>query len=722
MASVVAAARLALVLAVMPLAAMASPPSIMSTVISFCPDEHFSCASPSIVRAPSSPADCVPFFPDHADVAASYVIVWDAQRGISTPHSVCRALTFWDSPDCARSSASFSVNMPGELLSPPGTTPPDTIAAARRAEAHSHSATSGYFGPTPTYASIGSVSCAQVDEIEPLIHGESAQQPLPVTTVYEPAADGGACPCSAMPTVSIVALSVAAFCVIVAVAAIVFALTVLELYEEAKLFVSPYEALLLSVCVRLCWLDGASWNAPESRAFPSARQRARVTSFSVRPSLANPHVALPSAHRSPFRLSLYLPPVALPSARRSPFHRRPSFPSSSTLPPVTLPSSHRHPFFPSPSLLPIAIPSSHRHPFFPSPSLLPIAILPSHRHPFFSSPSLPLVAIPAACPLAFPVNLSPCPPSQRRGFPLSLSPCFPRLLAFLVSSLSPSPRFPRSIKCSSPSPSFPSPFPSRTFVTLPSLPPLTPFLPPNNPHQSPTYTPPLPCLPLSLFPPFSALLPTILCPALSPASAPVPPIPFPTRSPHTPSASPPSPLRFSSFPPPLLLLPPSTSPPSPLRFSSFPPPPSPLCFSSFPPPLLLIPSLFSPLLPPVVDEAGRLLPVVVEADRLLRQFYHDWLHADVAVSVPVLCGVMHAHGGGSVSGVLPTPFIHGLQSLHLTDAAMSHCLALVSPHRAFTVFVSLLHAAHSLFLLLSAFPPASLPFASAEFSSHQPQL
>ncbi|CAI5487353.1 unnamed protein product [Closterium sp. Naga37s-1] len=207
MASVVAAARLALVLAVLPLAVMASSPSVMSTVISFCPDEHFSCASPSTVRAPSSPADCVPFFPDHADVAASYVIVWDAQRGISTPHSVCRALTFWDSPDCARSSASFSVNMPGELLSPPGTTPSETIAAARRAEAHSHSATSGYFGPTPTYASIGSVSCAQVDEIEPLIHGESAQQPLPVTTVYEPAADGGACSCSAMPTVAIVALN-----------------------------------------------------------------------------------------------------------------------------------------------------------------------------------------------------------------------------------------------------------------------------------------------------------------------------------------------------------------------------------------------------------------------------------------------------------------------------------------------------------------------------------
>ncbi|CAI7729036.1 unnamed protein product [Closterium sp. NIES-53] len=225
MALVVAAARLALVLAVLPLAVMASSPSVMSTVISFCPDEHFSCASPSTVRAPSSPADCVPFFPDHADVAASYVIVWDAQRGISTPHSVCRALTFWESPDCARSSASFSVNMPGELLSPPGTTPPETIAAARRAEAHSHSATSGYFGPTPTYASIGSVSCAQVDEIEPLIHGDSAQQPLPVTTVYEPAADGGACSCSAMPTVAIVALSVAAFCVIVAVAAIVFALT-----------------------------------------------------------------------------------------------------------------------------------------------------------------------------------------------------------------------------------------------------------------------------------------------------------------------------------------------------------------------------------------------------------------------------------------------------------------------------------------------------------------
>ncbi|CAI5478735.1 unnamed protein product [Closterium sp. Yama58-4] len=228
MASLVAAARVALVLAVLPLAAMASPPSVMSTVISFCPDEHFSCASPSTVRAPSSPADCVPFFPKQADVAASYVIVWDAQRGISAPHSVCRELTFWDSPDCARSSASFSVNMPGELLSPPGTTPPETIAAARRAEAHSHSATSGYFGPTPTYASIGSVSCAQVDEIEPLIQGESAQQPLPVTTVYEPAADGGACSCSAMPTVAIVSLSVAAFCVVFAVAAIVFALTVVR--------------------------------------------------------------------------------------------------------------------------------------------------------------------------------------------------------------------------------------------------------------------------------------------------------------------------------------------------------------------------------------------------------------------------------------------------------------------------------------------------------------
>ncbi|GJP56166.1 hypothetical protein CLOM_g15216 [Closterium sp. NIES-68] len=230
MASFLVAAPLALVLAVLPLAAAASAPLTMSTVISFCPDEHFSCASPSTVRAPSSPADCVPFFPDHADVAASYVIVWDAQRGISAPHSVCRALTFWDSSDCARSSASFSVDMPGELLSPPGTTPPDTIAAARRAEAHSHSATSGYFGPTPTYASIGSVSCAQVDEIEPLIHAASAHrpsdlQPLPVTTVYEPAASEGACSCSAMPTVAIVALSVAAFCVIFAAAAIAFALS-----------------------------------------------------------------------------------------------------------------------------------------------------------------------------------------------------------------------------------------------------------------------------------------------------------------------------------------------------------------------------------------------------------------------------------------------------------------------------------------------------------------
>ncbi|CAI5990305.1 unnamed protein product [Closterium sp. NIES-64] len=504
------------------------------------------------------------------------------------------------------------------------------------------------------------------------------------------------------------------------------------------------------------------------RLITGETERARVASFSFRPSarpsheLFRPSVARQSARSAPLRPSLSLPSFAVPSARSPPFRPSFSLPPSPFFPVVVHPSARNPPFFPSPSLLPIPIPSSHRHPFFPSPSLLPIAILPSHRHPFFSSPSLPLVAIPAACPLAFPVNLSPCPPSQRRGFPLSPSPCFPRLLAFLVSSLSPSPRFPRSIKCSSPSPSFPSPFPSRTFVTLPSLPPLTPFLPPNNPHQSPTYTPPCPAylspyshhsLPCS--PPSSALLSPRHLPPYPPShslrivvggaissyplrfsSVPPPLLLLP------PSASPPSPLRFSSFLPPLLLRPPSASPHSPLLLPPFASPPSPLHFSSFPPcfPLcfllcrdftfsLCFSVPWSPLVPhahpcahQVVDEAGRLLPVVVEADRLLRQFYHDWLHADVAVSVPVLCGVMHAHGGGSVSGVLPTPFIHGLQSLHLTDAAMSHCLALVSPHRAFTVFVSLLHAAHSLFLLLSAFPPASLPVASAEFSSHQPQL
>ncbi|CAI5936099.1 unnamed protein product [Closterium sp. NIES-64] len=444
--------------------------------------------------------------------------------------------------------------------------------------------------------------------------------------------------------------------------------------------------------------------------------RARVASFSVRPSLANSHVALPSAHRSPFRLSLYLPPVALPSARRSPFRRRPSFPSSSALPPVTLPSSHRHPFFPSPSLLPIVIPSSH-------------------RHPFFSSPSLPLVAIPAACPLAFPVNLSPCPPSQRRGFPLSPSPRFPRLLAFPVPSNARRPRLP-----------------SRLPSHLAHLPPSH-----LSPHSLPSFHPTIPINPPLIPPPAlltSLPIPTILCPAPHhppPCSLPgicprtphpipcvnAPPLPcfppssdklLPCSSAHRdsgrwsdllippplllrpPSASPPSPLRFSSFLPPLLLLPPSASPHSPLLLPPFASPPSPLHFSSFPPCFPLCFPLcrdftfslrfsvpWSPLVPhvhpcahQVVDEAGRLLPVVVEADRLLHQFYHDWLHAEVAVSMPVLCGVMHAHGGGSVSGVLPTPFIHGLQS--------------------------------HLFLLLSAFPPASLPFASAEFSSHHSQL
>ncbi|CAI5976618.1 unnamed protein product [Closterium sp. NIES-64] len=513
-------------------------------------------------------------------------------------------------------------------------------------------------------------------------------------------------------------------------------------------------------------------SAPESRAFPSARQRARVTSFSVRPSLANRHVALPSAHRSPFRLSLYLPPVALPSARRSPFHRRPSFPSSSTLPPVTLPSSHRHPFFPSPSLLPIAIPSSHRHPFFPSPSFLPIAIPSSHRPPCRSLQSLPLV--PSLSP-------STCLLVRRRKGEGSLSP---RLLAFPVSSLSSSPRFPRLLAFPVPSNARRPRLPSR----LPShLAHLSPFH--LSPHSLPSFHPTIPINPPLIPPPAlltSLPIPTILCPAPHhplPCSLPgicprtphpipyvnAPPLPcfppssdklLPCSSAHRdsgrwsdllippplllrpPSASPPSPLRFSSFLPPLLLRPPSASPHSPLLLPPFASPPSPLHFSSFPPcfPLcfllcrdftfsLCFSVPWSPLVPhahpcahQVVDEAGRLLPVVVEADRLLRQFYHDWLHADVAVSVPVLCGVMHAHGGGSVSGVLPTPFIHGLQSLHLTDAAMSHCLALVSPHRAFTVFVSLLHAAHSLFLLLSAFPPASLPVASAEFSSHQPQL
>ncbi|GJP64272.1 hypothetical protein CLOP_g21286 [Closterium sp. NIES-67] len=73
--------------------------------------------------------------------------------------------------------------------------------------------------------------------------------------------------------------------------------------------------------------------------------------------------------------------------------------------------------------------------------------------------------------------------------------------------------------------------------------------------------------------------------------------------------------------------------------------------------------------------------VVDEADRLLRQSYHDWLpltlaaaaavvgsaggaatsavHADVAMSMP-LVGAMHGHG--VTCGALPHPFIHGLRS------------------------------------------------------------
>ncbi|CAI5946581.1 unnamed protein product [Closterium sp. NIES-65] len=516
-----------------------------------------------------------------------------------------------------------------------------------------------------------------------------------------------------------------------------------------------------------------------------------VASFSFRPSarpsheLFRPSVARQSARSAPLRPSLSLPSFAVPSARRPPFRPSFSLPPSPFFPVVVHPSARNPPFFPSPSLLPIAIPSSHRHPFFPSPSLLPIAIPSSHRHPSFPSPSLLLIALPAArcnpCRLSprfprQPVSLSAVAKARVPSLPVSLlspSPRFPRLLAFPVSSLSPFHQMlvalaflpvslPISHICHPPisppthslpstqqSPSIPHLYPPPALLTSLPIPtilcpaphhPLPCSLPgicPRTPHPIPyVNAPPLPC-----FPPSSdKLLP---CSSAHRDSGRwsdllIPP-PLLLRPP---SASPPSPLRFSSFLPPLLLRPPSASPHSPLLLPPFASPPSPLHFSSFPPcfplcfPLcrdftfsLCFSVPWSPLVPhahpcahQVVDEAGRLLPVVVEADRLLRQFYHDWLHADVAVSVPVLCGVMHAHGGGSVSGVLPTPFIHGLQSLHLTDAAMSHCLALVSPHRAFTVFVSLLHAAHSLFLLLSAFPPASLPFASAEFSSHQPQL
>ncbi|CAI5950227.1 unnamed protein product [Closterium sp. NIES-64] len=457
--------------------------------------------------------------------------------------------------------------------------------------------------------------------------------------------------------------------------------------------------------------------------------RARVASFSVRPSarpsreLFRPSVARQSARSAPLRPSLSLPPFAVPSARRPPFRPSFSLPPSPFFPVVVRPSARNPPFFPSPSLLPIAIPSSHRHPFFPSPSLLPIAIPSSHRPPCRSSQSLPLV--PSLSP-------STCLLVRRRKGEGSLSP---RLLAFPVPSNARRPRLPSRL-------------PSHLAHLSPSH---------LSPHSLPSFHPTIPINP-PLIPPLALLtslpIPTILCPAPHhppPCSLPgicprtphpipcvnAPPLPcfppssdklLPCSSAHRdsgrwsdllippplllrpPSASPPSPLRFSSFLPPLLLLPPSASPHSPLLLPPFASPPSPLHFSSFPPCFPLCFPLcrdftfslrfsipWSPLVPhahpcahQVVDEAGRLLPVVVEADRLLRQFYHDWLHADVAVSVPVLCGVMHAHGGGSVSGVLPTPFIQGLQS--------------------------------HLFLLLSAFPPASLPFASADFSSHQPQL
>ncbi|CAI5500540.1 unnamed protein product [Closterium sp. Naga37s-1] len=100
------------------------------------------------------------------------------------------------------------------------------------------------------------------------------------------------------------------------------------------------------------------------------------------------------------------------------------------------------------------------------------------------------------------------------------------------------------------------------------------------------------------------------------------------------------------------------------------------------PPLSSLPTHASLPVPPACTPSCT-HQVVDEADRLLRQSYHDWLpltlaapsaatsavagtHADVAVSTPGLSVAMHA-----LSGALPTPFIHGLRSLVLSHPHLS---------------------------------------------------
>ncbi|CAI5969778.1 unnamed protein product [Closterium sp. NIES-64] len=162
-----------------------------------------------------------------------------------------------------------------------------------------------------------------------------------------------------------------------------------------------------------------------------------------------------------------------------------------------------------------------------SPPSLPRIALPSFRLSLFrASPSHPLDTLRSAHRPLF--RASP-------RYPVSLSPCRPRF-----------PRRP-AIHSASPSPSLPSPVPSRTLVTLPVLPPHTPFSPPHYGLSLPH------CLPLSLFPPSSASVPSILFP-VSPYPLPcfplssnlllytlylLPRIPFPA-SPHPPPCFPPS--------------------------------------------------------------------------------------------------------------------------------------------------------------------------------------
>ncbi|CAI5492845.1 unnamed protein product [Closterium sp. Naga37s-1] len=249
------------------------------------------------------------------------------------------------------------------------------------------------------------------------------------------------------------------------------------------------------------------------------------------PSL--PRVALPSASRSPFRMSLSVPPVALPSSRRPPSRSSPRKPRLSISPSPSLfrgrlSPRHLPPSLPSSSLIPrIPCPASpHPLPCFPvSPSLLPPILSLFPYIPCPASPH-PLPYFPPSPSLLSPIPF-PAPPHSLRSFPISLAlPPSPFLLPPLLDPPSPPP-----LPCFPPSASllphvhFPaSSHLLRSFPVSPSLLPLIPF--PVSPH-------PLPCSP-----PSPAFLPLIPFPA-SPHSFPcfpssrslLPPIPFPT-SPH----------------------------------------------------------------------------------------------------------------------------------------------------------------------------------------------